>query len=205
LAVLSTLTAMLAVDAAARFLFPVPEPGYTVWTFPPGSRVTFVSEPDDFEAVHRYNAHGFRGGDLAAEPRAAVRVACLGDSYTEGLGAAEHEAWPVVLENELRDLDCEILNMGVAGATPQDYGRVLFESAIVLRPSDVIVCLLPSDLRGGPRLPYGPERSRDMFPKAALTNPLAQGRRPIGTLGAYLLPGWTYLVDRVRGRWPVTK
>jgi len=52
----------------------------------------------------------------------AVRIACFGDSLTEGYGLARDEALPVVLERHLRDegIQAECLNFGVSGDTFED-------------------------------------------------------------------------------------
>ena len=45
---------------------------------------------------------------------------CLGDSLTEGLGVASDQAWPALLEKELRAgayPSVKIVNAGISGAT----------------------------------------------------------------------------------------
>lgn len=51
-----------------------------------------------------------------------VRIACFGDSLTEGYGLSPDEALPVVLERMLREdnLRCTCLNFGVSGDTAGD-------------------------------------------------------------------------------------
>jgi acyl-CoA thioesterase-1 len=51
-----------------------------------------------------------------------VRIACFGDSLTEGYGLAPDEALPAVLERGLRDrgVDARCLNFGVSGDTSED-------------------------------------------------------------------------------------
>ncbi|EGB13965.1 lipolytic protein G-D-S-L family [Pseudodesulfovibrio mercurii] len=51
-----------------------------------------------------------------------LRIACFGDSLTEGYGLAPDEALPAVLERDLLDLGIEArcLNFGVSGDTAED-------------------------------------------------------------------------------------
>lgn len=58
---------------------------------------------------------------------APVRIACFGDSLTEGYGLHPEEALPVVLEDMLRDdgVNAACLNFGVSGDTTSDgLGRL---------------------------------------------------------------------------------
>ena len=63
------------------------------------------------------NDHRMRGVRALAEPKASgsFRVACLGDSVTFGWGVEDHESWPALVEQRLRDrgVDAEVLNLGV--------------------------------------------------------------------------------------------
>ena len=51
-----------------------------------------------------------------------VRIACFGDSLTEGYGLARDEALPVVLQRRLNDEDvpAKCLNFGISGETFED-------------------------------------------------------------------------------------
>ncbi len=83
----------------------------------------------------------------AAEP---VRILGLGDSLMAGYGLPEEEAFPVRLENALKDagLDVEITNAGVSGDTTAG-GRARLEWSLAAKPDAVIVELGGNDgLRG---------------------------------------------------------
>lgn len=57
----------------------------------------------------------------------AVRIACYGDSLTEGYGLDPDEALPAVLERDLRDrgIEARCLNFGISGDTTEDgLGRL---------------------------------------------------------------------------------
>jgi len=67
------------------------------------------------------NSHGFRQREFSlAKPASTLRIACLGDSRTFGLGVWEKETYPRQLEGLLRarhpgHTEIEVLNLGVMG------------------------------------------------------------------------------------------
>jgi lysophospholipase L1-like esterase len=81
------------------------------------------------------------------------RVAAFGDSLTYGEGVAADEAWPAVLERELRrEFDVEVLNLGVSGSESEDILRFAERLLPAIEPDLVLygVCLndfLPSGRR----------------------------------------------------------
>jgi len=122
----------------ARFFEPDPE---LFWRFLPGREFRL----DDPAYPHfRTNALGLRGPDVPPErPRDAVRVICVGDSVTFGLGLRDGETFPERMEARLRDdvrlvgRDVRVVNAGTPG-----YGSVqglrLLQRLERLRP-DVVV------------------------------------------------------------------
>ena len=50
---------------------------------------------------------------------AEYRILCLGDSLTAGYGVQENEAWPALLQKQVREKspDAKIVNAGTSGAT----------------------------------------------------------------------------------------
>jgi hypothetical protein len=186
----TTLLAVIVCEVAIRVVYPIPERGYGVWAGYPGSTVTLISEPDDFVAEHRYNRYGFRGSGFPPERQSDIRVACVGDSYTEGVGAEEHESWPMVLAERLADRDWEVLNLGDGGSQLDRYARIIGEVAVPADPTDIVVTILPGDLRDGPDLPPGLEV------KSEFDDPLRRGRGGFARVVGRVLPGWMYLVNR---------
>lgn len=86
-------------------------------------------------------ASGFRTPDFDARPSAGtLRVVCLGDSTTFGFGLREADAWPRVLETELRRAGraAEVLNLGVPGYAAVQGERLLAQVLPRLEP-DVVV------------------------------------------------------------------
>jgi hypothetical protein len=80
--------------------------------------------PADFRANHSWNIHlnseGFRGDEFSARPRAsALRIACIGDSWTFGMPVGQDETYPSRLLAWLRREDpgrrYDVLNFGVVG------------------------------------------------------------------------------------------
>lgn len=69
-----------------------------------------------------------------------VRIACFGDSLTEGYGLAHDEALPVVLERRLRDegIRTTCLNFGISGETATD-GLERLERVIASEPDIAVV------------------------------------------------------------------
>ena len=192
---------LLALDLAVRWAFPIPQRGYAVWTLPPHSVVRWVSAPDGIDTEHRYNRFGLRGPDLPVGSELGPYIACIGDSYTEGMGAAEHDSWPGRLQEHLSSLGCQVANLGSSGAGLAQYSRLLCEVAGPLRPTDVVTCLLPSDFYV-PQLPSEAESWHHRL-NTQFGHPFRDARDWFGKPAARLLPGWTYLVDRTRGRWPL--
>ena len=53
-------------------------------------------------------------------PTGTPRILCLGDSLTEGLGVKPDEAWPALVENDLKAKgwpNAVVINAGISGAT----------------------------------------------------------------------------------------
>lgn len=76
----------------------------------------------------------------------AVRIACFGDSLTEGYGLAPDEALPVVLERILRDegVAATCLNFGVSGETAED-GLRRIDDVLAAKPDGVILAFGAND------------------------------------------------------------
>ena len=75
-----------------------------------------------------------------------VRIACFGDSLTEGYGLARDEALPVVLERMLADerIAARCLNFGVSGDTSAD-GLARLGAVLDADPDAVILAFGAND------------------------------------------------------------
>ena len=72
------------------------------------------------------NALGFREPRLPAlKPPGTVRIVAIGDSFTQGYGVDESDAYPRQVEALLgawdRSRRYEVINLGVPGTCPPDY------------------------------------------------------------------------------------
>jgi hypothetical protein len=131
----------IAADRAASFLLPERQ----AVVFPPHSRFELRTSEVAFDA--NVNSLGFRGPEFEPGTKARSRVVAIGDSYTYGWGVEDSQAWPKVLETELRrrGIDVEIANLGRPGAGPDQYARIVEAAMPVLKPRWIIVGLLQGD------------------------------------------------------------
>lgn len=115
-------------------------------------RLLVESQADGFSEIHTLNLYGFRGADFAiAPPRGRRRILLLGDSVTEGMGAADSATIARELERRLASKGdkAEVINLGVIAAT-LDHLTILARDAIpLLRPTDAMVILYANDLPAG--------------------------------------------------------
>ena len=108
-------------------------------------------EHAEFSVDVRLNALGFRERRLPSpKPPGVLRVIALGDSFTQGYGVAEHDAWPRRLEAVLDARDGgrhEVVNLGVPGANPRDYVGHLQDPGLAYEPDMVIVTVMANDVQ----------------------------------------------------------
>jgi len=124
----------------------------------------------DFAFALDTNREGVRDVEhLEANPQGLWRVVALGDSYTEGVGAAFEDSWPQRLADRLRTrgLPVELLQAGVAGSDPFFSFALLEQQLLSYRPRLVLFLLNATDLCdtlwwGGTErfLPDGTSRAR---------------------------------------------
>ncbi|MBN2370239.1 MAG: hypothetical protein JXO72_07110 [Vicinamibacteria bacterium] len=112
----------------------------------PGLEQVARSQP--YAVEFRYNARGFRDRPFEAKRKGALRVAVVGDSFTEGQGVRERDCYPRALERSLRrrcDKRCEALNFGRRG---RDFPALyrLFEEALRWEPDLVIFGMVLNDV-----------------------------------------------------------
>src|SRR5215472_4056700 len=97
------------------------------------------------------NALGFREPRLPApKPPGTVRIVVLGDSFTQGYGVDESDAYPRRLEALLgawdRSRSYEVINLGVPGSSPPDYLYNLREVGLAYHPDVVVVGVMANDV-----------------------------------------------------------
>ncbi|MGE3471720.1 MAG: hypothetical protein AB7O28_15310 [Vicinamibacterales bacterium] len=88
----------------------------------------------DFHAVHHVDGLGFRN---AWPWPATADVVTIGDSLTFGYGVADDEAWPSVVRSAIGPH--RLVNLGLIGASPQQYERLFTSFGAALHPRVVLV------------------------------------------------------------------
>lgn len=94
----------------------------------------------DFDAVHHTDGHGFR--NAWPWPKTAD-IVTLGDSLTFGYGVEDADTWPAIIDRALPHL--RVVNLGLIGASPEQYVRVYETFGAPLEPKVVIVGIYPDN------------------------------------------------------------
>ncbi|MGH6942806.1 MAG: GDSL-type esterase/lipase family protein, partial [Geminicoccaceae bacterium] len=95
---------------------------------------------EDLNFTFTTDDHGFRNPSPWPEQADVVAV---GDSMVFGYGVEDEQAWPRLVAKELPDT--EIVNLGLIGAAPQQYLRVLEAFGLALHPKLVLFMLFPGN------------------------------------------------------------
>jgi lysophospholipase L1-like esterase len=112
------------------------------------SRLGEAAAKTPFAVERRYSAQQFRGPEIGPHPPGALRVAVIGDSFTEGMGVKEEDAYPRVLHRLLNtgaeSGRWEVLNLGRRGYDfPALYD--LFLAALAFEPDIVVYGMVLND------------------------------------------------------------
>ena len=94
------------------------------------------------------NSRGLRSPEVAtAKTPGRLRILALGDSVTYGYGVLEREAYPRVLERELRDrgVDAEVVNAGITGYSTYQGWYSLEHDLLDLEPDVVLFAFMNND------------------------------------------------------------
>ena len=94
----------------------------------------------DFQAVHHTDGHGFRNAWPWPE---TADIVFVGDSLTFGYGVEDDESWPAIIGAALPQL--RVINLGLIGASPEQYVRVYETFGIPLKPKLLVVGLFPGN------------------------------------------------------------
>ncbi len=165
LSIFGILVALLIAEGVARFFLPYPaqqiallrmrapdlqmdagtdlkNPGYNPFL----QRRPFSNWICDGKSPERMNNEGFRDRDFIIAKRPdKIRLAVLGDSFTEGWMTARMAAFPRVLESDLNP-KVEVLNFGLANRSPLRYLALYHEIVRKYHPDIVLVCLYSNDV-----------------------------------------------------------
>lgn len=161
-----TLVAVAAFqESVFRFFFPLPdveqfnrteyclqelqgEPGFQHGVA--NTRWRDINEPDGYEFEGNLNLYGFRGQQFRVAKRSDVaRVLFVGDSFVEGLGAAEQQSISADFQQQLaHGTPVEAINLGVSGAGIPDVTSLARDSVRLLRPNWMFLVVCCNDLPG---------------------------------------------------------
>lgn len=128
----------------------------------------------DILGFYRTNSLGYRGGEFGERPaQGGVRILCLGDSCTFGLGLSESDTYVRRLESALDAafegaLDFEVLNLGVVGYSTYQTRRQLEIDGARLHPD--IVILMPTAFNDATAAPERTDRERAADNRSLLTD-----------------------------------
>ncbi|EFL50332.1 lipolytic protein G-D-S-L family [Solidesulfovibrio fructosivorans JJ]] len=117
----------------------------------PRLRVT-AREIDGLPYTVTTNNQGFRGEEPVSAEKTAdgLRVLCLGDSFTYGVGVDDDATYPALLETLLRrrlpDRDVQVINAGVPFYDIFDELSYFREKGAKLKPDVVVVQFFINDL-----------------------------------------------------------
>jgi GDSL-like lipase/acylhydrolase family protein len=112
------------------------------------SRLEDAAAHTPYAVERRYSAQQFRSAEIGPHRPGVVRVVVIGDSFTEGMGVKEEDAYPRVL-HRLLDTGAEagrweVLNCGRRGYDfPALYD--LFETVLAFEPDVVVYGMVLND------------------------------------------------------------
>jgi lysophospholipase L1-like esterase len=125
-----------------------------LYTYTPNSE--FDIDNNEFKFHYKTNRLGIRERDTAYTDTAVNKILCLGDSYTEGLGAPNYSSYPRLLSLILnrQGFNNEVYDGGVAGSDPFYYYILLKQKLLQTKPGYVLATFNSSDIadyvfRGG--------------------------------------------------------
>jgi lysophospholipase L1-like esterase len=112
---------------------------------------SYIDRKPEFSYEVAYNKAGFRDVERDTVKRSGeFRIIALGNSFTEGVGAAADSTWPVFLEKKLRAQcsgNISVFNTGLRGTDPC-YEYFLYENRLSKwQPDLVVMCIGPSDVK----------------------------------------------------------
>ncbi len=99
----------------------------------------------DGKNAEKMNNEGFRDRDFNITPiDGKIRIAAIGDSFTEGWMGPRDPAFPHVIEKQFKSV--EVLNFGMANRSPLRYVALYDQIVRKYHPQIVLVCMYQNDL-----------------------------------------------------------
>lgn len=125
-----------------------------LYTYTPNSE--FDIDNNEFKFHYKTNSLGIRERETPYSDTAVNKILCLGDSYTEGLGAPYDSSYPRLLGLILnrQGFNNEVYDAGIAGSDPFYYYILLKQKLLQTKPDYVLATFNSSDIadyvfRGG--------------------------------------------------------
>jgi len=127
-----------------------------LWVHPKYS--SNVDKKKEFSDTIKCNAEGLRDFDHPLDKDSGeYRIICLGNSFTEGIGAPQDSAWPKVLEKRLilhTKKKVTVFNAGISGSDPFFEYMLMERKMLKYNPDLILLALGSSDFefyrfRGG--------------------------------------------------------
>ena len=114
------------------------------WTLVP-DKVSLQSTLD-YTVVERINSKGLRDIEHTYIPdKGRYRIVVLGDSFMEGYQVDLEKSFPRLLEKKLKDINADVVNMGVGGYGTTQELLTLKEEGLKYKPKLVIMAFFPSN------------------------------------------------------------
>lgn len=119
---------------------------------------TYVDKRKEFAYPIKSNNEGLRDVDHPViKPDSEYRIICLGNSFTEGIGAPQDSTWPRLLEHKLANMahkKISVFNAGISSSDPFFEYKLLEKKLLKYSPDLVLLAPGTSDfefykLRGG--------------------------------------------------------
>jgi len=173
----------------------------------PDSAIGFLYVPGGHAEVKQGEVHfsyttdadGFRN----AEPRPErAEIVAVGDSWTFGFGVDDSAAWTRILDDSLRP--ARVVNLGLIGAGPAQYTRVLERFGLPLHPRVILYGVFPGN-------DLDDQEAFDAWQRAGVRGNFAEWRtygergrsQPLwqrSYLAVAVEEGWKYRGERFAGR-----
>jgi len=123
--------------------------------YPAGSLISDVRK--ELNYTYQANEFGFFDKNPNKRVSGKLRILCIGDSFTHGIGAPQDSSWPKGLDMRLQQLgvEAEVINAGLQGSDPV-YSMDFLENRLfnAYQPDIVLLAINTTDvyevaLRGG--------------------------------------------------------
>ncbi|MGB0368716.1 MAG: SGNH/GDSL hydrolase family protein [Flavobacteriales bacterium] len=93
-----------------------------------------------------YNMYGFRGAEWQVKKKKGQqRIMFVGDSFTEGIMAAENQTFPSYFKKASSSTPVEVMNAGMLGVGLPEYLQFIADAVPIFRPNVVFLVLYAND------------------------------------------------------------